>query len=163
MKWSTTQVSIYWFVPLSHEYLEIMDGWTYGEYFPDFDVDAYHASARLGASRLTGPGGCDGFAVLNVDGELTGLFEYYFTNDGTASIGLALAPSLTNRGIGRGFLEAGMEFLMSNYDYDGAYVYLDVDPGNDPALKLYERAGFELVSTDAGSGELQMRRRITSP
>lgn len=154
-------MTVYTFVPINQDHLNVMDGWSFGEYFPDFDVVAYHASARSGAARLTGPAGCDGFAVFDVNGGLTGLFEYYFSDDGTASIGLALAPELTNQGLGGAFLEAGIEFLIDAYDYSGTHVHLDVDPRNEPAVKLYMRAGFEEVPTDAGTGDLRMRRPIT--
>lgn len=155
-------MSVYNFIPMSSKYLAIMDGWTYGEFFPDFDVEAYNASARLGADPPTGPAGCDGYAVLDEAERLVGLFEYYFSGDGNASIGFALRPEMTNRGLGRGFLEAGVEFLISNYAYRQPYVYLSVDPGNEPALKLYDRAGFEPVSSRTSGGDIQMRRRITS-
>lgn len=153
----------YHFVPMSREYLAAMEGWTYGEYFPDFDVEAYRASARLGADPLPGPAGCDGYAVLDGAEQLIGLFEYYFDDDGTASIGLALRPDLTNRGLGRAFLEAGLEFLVGHYDYRRPYVHLTVDPGNAPALKLYRRAGFEAVPSATHGGEIEMRRRVTPP
>jgi len=156
-------VPVYHFIPMSSKYLAAMDGWTYGEHFPDFNVEAYHASARHGADPLSGPGGCDGYAVLDDAEELIGLFEYYFNDNGKASIGLALRPALTNRGLGRDFLEAGVEFLVSNYNYRRPYVYLSVDPGNEPALKLYHRAGFEPVLPRTSGEEIQMRRRITSP
>lgn len=54
---------------------------------------------------------------------------------------LALRPDLTKRGLGRGFLEAGLEFLVRRYDYRHPYVCLTLDPRNEPALKLYHRAG----------------------
>jgi ribosomal-protein-alanine N-acetyltransferase len=154
---------VYHFIPMNSEYLAIMASWTYGEHFPDFDMEAYHASARLGGNPVSGPAGCDGYAVIEDAGELIGLFEYYFNDERTASIGLALKPALTNRGLGRDFLEAGVDFLVSNYKYRRPYVYLSVDPGNEPALKLYHRAGFEPVSSDTRGTDIQMRRRITPP
>ncbi|MGI9584801.1 MAG: GNAT family N-acetyltransferase [Acidimicrobiia bacterium] len=152
----------YRFVPIAVEHLEIMDGWAYGEYFPSFDVDAYFASVKRGEDPPTGPAGCDGFAVLDKQSTIVGIFEYYFGDDGRGSIGLALAPDLTNRGLGAGFLEAGIEFLSTNYDYTGRYVHLSVDPQNEPALKLYKRAGFDVAPSDAEDGEVHMRRPIKS-
>ena len=153
---------VYHFSPMGEEYLTTMDGWTYDAYFPDFDVEAYHASVRAGTTPPTGPAGCDGFAVLSADHGLTGIFEYYFENDGTASIGLALNPAITNQGLGRGFLEAGIAFLETNYNYGGSYVYLNVHQANVPALKLYQRAGFERISTETSDGDIRMRRRVQS-
>jgi len=154
----------YTFVPMSRTHLRAMDTWTYGPYFPDFDTQAYHDSADSGAEPMTGPAGCHGYAVLAPDGELVGLFEYYFAGDGSASIGLALKPELTGQGRGAGFLEAGIEFLVTRYRYGQPYVYLDVAPTNAPALTLYTRAGFEPVEPRDHLGEdVRMRRRLTAP
>ena len=150
------------FSPMTVEYLATMDRWTYGVFFPDFDVAAYQASAGDGPNPPTGPEGCDGFAVLSSDHDLIGIFEYYLRDDGTVSIGLALNPEMTNQGLGRGFLEAGIRFLATNYNYDRPYVCLNVDEANAPALKLYDRAGFERITPDPINGEIHMRRRIGS-
>lgn len=151
----------YAFVPMSREYLADMDTWAYGPFFPELGTKAYHDSADAGSDPMTGPGGCHGYAVLARHGELVGLFEYYFAADGSASIGLALRPERTGRGLGAGFLLAGIEFLVTRYDYRHPYVYLDVAPTNEPALKLYERAGFErLGPADRDSRELRMRKRL---
>ena len=63
----------YAFVPMSRQYLADMDTWAYGWFFPDFDTKAYHDSADAGTEPMTGPAGCDGYAVLGPDGELMGL------------------------------------------------------------------------------------------
>ncbi len=109
---------------------------------------------------MTGPAGCHGYAVLGPHGELVGLFEYYFAADGSAAIGLALRPEQAGRGLGESFLQAGIGFLVAKYGYAHPYVYLDVAPTNEPALRLYERVGFEpLGPSDQDSRELRMRKR----
>lgn len=152
----------YAFVPMSQQYLAEMDTWAYGRFFPDFDTTAYHDSADAGNEPMTGPAGCHGYAVLAPDGVLLGLFEYYFAADRSASIGLALRPEQVGRGLGASFLQAGIEFLVTKYGYVHPYVYLDVSPTNEPALKLYERAGFEsLGPADRDSPEVRMRKQLT--
>jgi len=153
--------SLYQFRPMSPEILAVMDRWAYDDYFPDFDMEAYHSSVRRGDDPPTGPAGCDGFGVYGRDGDLVGLFEYYFDDDGGASIGLALRPDLTNQRLGEGFLEAGVEYLVSNYDYRGDHVYLSVDRRNLPALKLYRRAGFTEAPDGSTDEELRMSRPLT--
>jgi [ribosomal protein S18]-alanine N-acetyltransferase len=150
------------FVPMNTRHLDAMETWTYGQFFPDFDMRAYRAGDP-DASPLKGPGGCDGYAVVDGRGELVGLFEYYFDAHGDASIGLALRPDLTGRGIGREFLEAGIRFLIDHYGYSRPHVQLTVAEQNRPAIRLYERAGFELVDEvdDGVERELRMRRLIS--
>ena len=150
----------YNFTPMNNEILAVMDGWVYGEFFPDFDMSAYHRSAGRGEDPPAGPAGCDGFGVFDENGELVGLFEYYFDDAGTASIGLALRPDLTNQGRGPEFLEAGIRFLVSNYGFGGDHVYLDVDRRNEPALKLYERTGFVTLPEQSTDEEIRMRRAV---
>jgi len=153
---------VYEFRPMNPEILAVVDRWVYGDYFPDFDMEAYHLSARRGDDPPTGPAGCDGFGVFGRDGDVVGLFEYYFDDDGAASIGLALRPDLTNRRLGEGFLEAGVSFLVGNYDYRGNHVSLNVDRRNLPALKLYRRAGFTEAPEGSTPDELRMGRPITT-
>jgi ribosomal-protein-alanine N-acetyltransferase len=149
----------YTFVAMSRQYLDEMDTWTYGPFFPDFDTRAYRNSADAGAEPLTGPAGCHGYAVLAPDGELVGLFEYHLVEDGSASIGLALKPEMTGRGRGAGVLQAGIEFLLSHYGYRQPYVYLDVALTNEPARKLYERSGFERLGSVAGDHQSVLMRK----
>lgn len=151
----------YEFVPLTEAHLDAMETWTYDpRFFPDFDMAAYRDSLAAGAEPLTGPAGCDGYAVYDDALGLIGLFEYYFKDDGSAAIGLALAPELTGRGLGTDFMGAGIRFLVEHYDYRAPVVHLDVAETNLPAVGIYRRTGFVVVSGPDDDGELTMSAPI---
>jgi RimJ/RimL family protein N-acetyltransferase len=79
------------------------------------------------------------YGVRDEDGDLVGF--YFFAPRGDATFyGLGLRPDLTGRGIGRKFVERGVEYARSQL---GAQrIVLDVAAFNERALKVYGRAGF---------------------
>lgn len=54
-------------------------------------------------------------------------------------------PELTGRGLGLGFLKAGLRFAISKYN--PKEITLSVANFNDRAIKVYKKAGFECVET----------------
>jgi [ribosomal protein S18]-alanine N-acetyltransferase len=75
--------------------------------------------------------------------ELAGFFVFTL-RDGIAEVGLGLRPDLTGRGLGVGFLAAGLRFAAEALGAEG--YTLAVAAFNGRALTVYERAGF--VETD---------------
>lgn len=81
---------------------------------------------------------------------------------------MAVHPRHRNAGVGRMLLEAALRHL---YAERVSEVFLEVDPANDPALKLYRRAGFETVGErpdyyQSGGGRqkaLTMRLHVRQP
>jgi ribosomal protein S18 acetylase RimI-like enzyme len=57
---------------------------------------------------------------------------------------LGLSPALRGRRIGSKLLESGLALLAPR---DGAHVVCAVDQRNDPAMRLYERAGFRAFAS----------------
>jgi ribosomal-protein-alanine N-acetyltransferase len=79
------------------------------------------------------------FAVDEARAGLAGFFVFKVA-DGVAEIGLGLAPELTGMGIGRAFIDAGLQFAAVEL---GARSYaLAVAAFNRRAITVYERAGF---------------------
>lgn len=75
-------------------------------------------------------------------------------------VGLGLRPDLTGRGLGRAFVEAGLDF--ARVTFAPTYFRLAALAWNERAIRVYERVGFtrERIftsrSTDGGSAYLLM-------
>ena len=82
---------------------------------------------------------------------------YGFVDERTPELAIAVVPSKRGHGIGEQLLAALIEKARA-----GGYeaLSLSVEPGN-PARKLYERHGFEVV--DQGDEAWTMRASIASP
>jgi ribosomal-protein-alanine N-acetyltransferase len=102
-------------------------------------------------------------AVDDPEDELVGYFSYKPGGRGTIVIGLGLRPDHTGRGLGREFVEAGLDYGRAHYAPEE--FSLAVATFNRRAITVYERAGFAPVRTymhhtNGGDWEfLEMRRR----
>ena len=117
---------------------EAVAGWRYPEPFSFYDwtADEDDLAELLDADRR----GEAYFAVEDDDGELVGYFS--FKPEGrTLVVGLGLQPDLTGRGLGSGFLAAGLDFGRERFAPE--WFSLAVATFNERAIKVYERAGFE--------------------
>jgi [ribosomal protein S18]-alanine N-acetyltransferase len=106
------------------------------------------------------------FAADDAAGELAGHFVFKL-GEGVAEIGLGLRPDLTGRGLGRSFVEAGVDYAASVLG--ARECALAVAAFNRRAITVYERAGFREVrryphATNGGVHEfVWMTRRVSSP
>jgi ribosomal-protein-alanine N-acetyltransferase len=82
------------------------------------------------------------FSVRDEQGELVGFFEFQQKGKDVV-IGLGLHPDLTGRGLGREFLESGMVFAQRRFKPER--FRLSVASFNKRAIKVYERAGFNMT------------------
>jgi ribosomal-protein-alanine N-acetyltransferase len=89
------------------------------------------------------------FSAFDEGGELVEFFCFGtesqvpggdYTDGGAVDVGLGLRPCLTGRGLGRGFMLAGLEFARRRFAPDG--FRLSVAAFNERAILVYERAGF---------------------
>jgi [ribosomal protein S18]-alanine N-acetyltransferase len=80
-------------------------------------------------------------SALDPDGELVGFLALRKEGD-AVEIGLGLRPDLTGRGLGLGFLEAGLTFAEDAFRPRG--FRLAVAAFNERAIRVYGRAGFHL-------------------
>jgi [ribosomal protein S18]-alanine N-acetyltransferase len=79
------------------------------------------------------------FSVRDESGAIVGFFQ--FEREGkTVDIGLGMRPDLTGKGLGVGYLLAGLEFARDLFSPER--FTLSVTTFNERAIRVYERAGF---------------------
>ncbi|BCB04647.1 GNAT family N-acetyltransferase [Bacillus sp. KH172YL63] len=141
------------FQPISMRDVKLIDSWNYDDFIEQVSMKPYfHSFEETG--RLIGPGGCEGFVVMSRN-EAVGLFEYSIDSR-ILYIGLALNPSLTGKGLGLDFVRKGLEFGLSHYNQQIDEVRLYVDIRNTPAIRVYEKIGFEAIGEEAGDREMRL-------
>ena len=98
------------------------------------------------------------FSVRDEKGGLVGFFQFE-GEDGVVNVGLGLRPDLTGRGLGLGFVLAGLEFAGERF---GTKRFtLAVATFNGRAIRVYERAGFrrgEFFTHETNGGEHEFLR-----
>jgi len=90
------------------------------------------------------------FGAFDERGELVG-FYYFEEKPPDLDYGLGLRPDLVGRGLGLEFFLAGLAFARERYG--ARRVYLHVAEFNMRARRVYERAGFVVVSRHVRSFE----------
>ncbi len=90
------------------------------------------------------------FGAWDEDDELVG-FYYFEPKPPDLDYGLGLRPDLVGQGLGLEFFLAGLAFARERYQ--PRRVHLHVAEFNERACKVYERAGFEVVSRHVRSFE----------
>ncbi len=90
------------------------------------------------------------FVALDRESELVG-FYYFEEKPPDLDFGLGLRPDLVGHGLGIEFFNAGLAFARERYE--PRRVYLHVAEFNERARRVYERAGFEVVSRHVRSFE----------
>ncbi|HSB39697.1 MAG TPA: GNAT family N-acetyltransferase [Gaiellaceae bacterium] len=90
------------------------------------------------------------FGARDERGELVG-FYYFEPKPPDLDYGLGLRPDLTGRGLGLEFFLAGLAFARERYA--PRRVFLHVAEFNERARRVYERAGFRVVSRHVRSFE----------
>lgn len=141
------------FKKITFKEVEKIGKWSY-PFMPTMYMKPYFDNHSEG-KPLKGPLDCDGFAVYK-DNEIFGLFEYYNV-EGEIEIGLAISPVFAGLGFSQEYLEAGIEFLVSNYNYTYSTIKLNVEKENIPAYKAYLKFGFEVVNE---AEEIEMKYNV---
>ena len=119
--------------PASAEAHELMASWRYPPPYDFYDGDI---DPVLNPERF--------FEARDEAGELIG-FYYFEPNPPDLDYGLGLRPDLTGQGLGLDFFRAGLAFARERYRPQR--VYLHVAEFNERARRVYERAGFSVVSS----------------
>jgi len=94
-------------------------------------------SAAMLAEELVGPGRW--YVGVEVDGILAGYAGLWFDGDDAQVMTIGTAAAHQGRGLGRVMLDA---LVARARELGATSVLLEVRVDNDPALRLYERAGF---------------------
>jgi [ribosomal protein S18]-alanine N-acetyltransferase len=120
---------------------EAIAGWHYPEPFSFYD---WAADPRDLAELLNPTTRGDGyFAVEDEAGELIGFFHYKEPHGPKLEIGLGLHPDRMGQGLGKSFVEAGLDFGRERFA--PKEFTLSVATFNRRAISVYERAGFSPV------------------
>ena len=100
------------------------------------------------------------FGVVDECNELIGFFCFEKENGGVI-IGLGLRPDLTGKGLGKEFVEAGLEFAKKKYRPN--QFSLSVGLFNQRAIRIYEKVGFKfdvVFKNKTNNGEYEFLRMV---
>jgi ribosomal-protein-alanine N-acetyltransferase len=124
--------------PLTERDVHEMRTWRYPPPYERYDLDADPSDVDIMlAAAASGEGW---FAADDAESAaLAGFFEFVVQGV-EVEVGLGLRPDLTGRGLGAGYLEAGLGFARERWAPER--FALDVYPWNERAIRAYERAGF---------------------
>jgi [ribosomal protein S18]-alanine N-acetyltransferase len=131
------------FRPLSWSDVESITTWHYDAPYTQYDGERFAFGMFVRRGWLYTRLGYECYAVDNAYGDLIGLFTFHKLPRHTVNIGLGLRPELTGLGYGLAFVQAGIAFGKARYA--PVSFQLTVDPFNARAIKVYMRAGFNLV------------------
>jgi [ribosomal protein S18]-alanine N-acetyltransferase len=102
-------------------------------------------SAAMLAEELVGPGRW--YVGVEIDGILAGYAGLWFDGDDAQVMTIGTATTHQGHGLGREMLAA---LVARARELGAASVLLEVRVDNEPALRLYERAGFERLGVRRG-------------
>ncbi len=119
--------------PASDETQAQLAGWRYPPPYDFYDGDA---EPVLNPERF--------FEARDEQDDLIG-FYYFEPKPPDLDYGLGLRPDLTGHGLGIDFFLAGLAFARDRYRPDR--VFLHVAAFNKRACRVYERAGFQVISS----------------
>jgi ribosomal-protein-alanine N-acetyltransferase len=119
--------------PASEETHRLLATWRYPPPFDFYDGDV---EPVLNPERY--------FEARDERDELIG-FYYFEPKPPDLDYGLGLRPDLVGRGLGLDFFLAGLAFARRRYG--PRRVFLHVAEFNDRARRVYERAGFSVISS----------------
>ena len=119
--------------PASEATLEAIAGWRYEPPYDFYDGDL---------EPVTNPERY--FEARDAEDDLIG-FYYFEPKPPDLDYGLGLRPDLTGRGLGLDFFLAGLAFARERFR--PRRVFLHVAEFNERARRVYERAGFRVVSS----------------
>ena len=153
----------YSFRPIARADAEEISRWRYPEPYATYDGDPSSVPGLLDPRytyhAVTDPdGGLVGYFCFGVDATVPAGRKLGLYDEDALDIGLGMRPDLTGRGLGLGFLQAGLRF--ARQAFSPAAFRLTVTALNQRAVRVYEAAGFEVIRSfgDRGDEWLLMKR-----
>lgn len=85
--------------------------------------------------------------VIDVEGQAVGLLDIFDFNHrhARAEVGVAILPTFRQQGLACKALQLLTQFVRQHYSLHQLYAYVSVD--NEPAIKLFESAGYTITNT----------------
>jgi len=135
-------VTTFRFRSMSQADAEAIASWRYPEPVSFYDWD----SDPDDLAELLDPEVRDGYFAVEDEAEtLIGFFHFKAPYGPSLEIGLGLHPERTGHGLGKSFVEAGLDFGRARYSPQA--FTLSVASFNRRAITVYERAGFAATRT----------------
>jgi [ribosomal protein S18]-alanine N-acetyltransferase len=137
--------------PITREDARAISCWRYEGPYAIYDGDPTSVDVLLRPryfyhSVYDERGDLAGYFCFGEDAQvLTGSRLGVYERESALDIGLGMRPDLTGRGLGEGFVRAGLRFARETYSPPA--FRLTVATFNRRAIRVYERAGFETVET----------------
>ena len=116
--------------------------WRYQPPYDVYDLERFPLYAAVVLRWWNTLWGYEVYGVWGDEGDLVGTFMFTRADKGGVTLGLALRPDLTGKGLGLAFMQAGVDFARQRFS--PTFLRLDVAEFNLRAIKVYERAGFQL-------------------
>jgi RimJ/RimL family protein N-acetyltransferase len=158
---------LYVFRPITAPDAEEISRWRYPEPYSSYNGDPASVpgllDSRYNYHAVTGPeGDLVGYFCFGADATVPAGRRLGLYGEDALDIGLGMRPDLTGRGLGLGFMQAGLRFARQTFSPPA--FRLTVAAFNRRAVKVYEEAGFEVVQAfgDRG-GEWLLMKRPASP
>jgi ribosomal-protein-alanine N-acetyltransferase len=138
--------------PMTEEAARAVLAWRYAGIYAFYNADTHdlHDGLRemLDGSYYAATGDQGtlvGFFCFGAPAQVPGGHLHGLYTDDALDIGLGMRPDLTGRRLGREFLTAGLDFARQRFA--PATFRLAVAAFNQRAIRLYEKVGFQAVTT----------------
>ena len=131
------------FTPMTAEAAQAIALWQYEPPYDFYNWEPGPAGPLVPGAFvcLDTQGQPDGFFTFGEDGRIPTVEESPYT-PGFLDIGLGLRPDLCGKGLGAGFVQAGLSF--GREEFKAERFRLSVAAFNKRAIKTYEKCGFSL-------------------
>jgi len=137
---------------ISEEYADAILSWKESDGYACYDAEGN----KTVLDDMLVSGEFDFFVAKSESGELVGFIECTFDDKKVMEIGCALIPEFLGQGLGCEFISSCMEFVLEHFNYDRRVIKTLLKPGDEHAIRVYERVGFSVVDETGDWVELNI-------